>query len=335
MKERLSQLLKAPVIKVEKLFGDASYRIYWRALTENEKSYVVMAMPEGKMSVSEEITNLNTKPTELPFINIQRYLQSIGMPVPRIHYFSEQDRWIILEDLGNDKLWDLVVGAAPQERLNWYKKAIDLLVELQKKTALSPHTSCIAFQRSFDATLFNWEFDHFWENYIKSKNQKSKIKMEDEELFKTETRKITGEFCSLPQGFAHRDYQSRNLMVQDHKLYMIDFQDALLGPKVYDVVALLRDSYVDLTSDLDFLLQYYCKKSGEDLEKIRRAFDLQTVQRKLKDAGRFVFIDQVKKNPNFIPFIPASLSYVRQALERLPEYKNLYALLKKYIQEWQ
>ncbi|MDZ4225090.1 MAG: aminoglycoside phosphotransferase, partial [bacterium] len=73
------------------------------------------------------------------------------------------------------------------------------------------------------------------------------------------------------------------------------------------------------------------EKSGYDPKKFWRAFHLQTVQRKLKDSGRFVFIDQVKKNPNFLPFIPLSMNYVKQALEQLPEYEKLYELLKKYF----
>jgi len=54
------------------------------------------------------------------------------------------------------------------------------------------------------------------------------------------------------------------------------------------------------------------------------------VQRKLKDSGRFVFIDHVKKNPDFLKFIPTSMGYVKQALARLPEYNGLYDLIKKY-----
>ena len=53
--------------------------------------------------------------------------------------------------------------------------------------------------------------------------------------------------------------------------------------------------------------------------QLRRAFDLQTVQRKLKDAGRFVFIERVKGNPSFLRHIPSSVRYVRQALDRLPQ----------------
>ena len=56
----------------------------------------------------------------------------------------------------------------------------------------------------------------------------------------------------------HRDYHSRNLMLHDGSLFIIDFQDARMGPDTYDLVSLLRDSYVDLTSQqVDELIAYF------------------------------------------------------------------------------
>ena len=64
-----------------------------------------------------------------------------------------------------------------------------------------------------------------------------------------------------------------------------------------------------------------------DYGPFRAVFDLLTVQRKLKDAGRFVFIDRVRKNPDFLRSIPASLRYVREAFSRRPELAELQAIL--------
>ena len=55
------------------------------------------------------------------------------------------------------------------------------------------------------------------------------------------------------------------------------------------------------------------------------------MQRKLKDAGRFVFIDRVKKNPSFLVHIPNSLDYVANALTRAPELSGLQRLLGRYL----
>ena len=104
---------------------------------------------------------------------------------------------------------------------------------------------------------------------------------------------------------------------------------------VYDLVSLTRDSYVTLPDDLvDELIDYYSSKVGRDPGDVRREHSLVTVQRKLKDAGRFVYIDKVKGNPNFLKYIPASLEYVRGALAKLPEYEGLVKALSKYVPEW-
>lgn len=107
----------------------------------------------------------------------------------------------------------------------------------------------------------------------------------------------------------------------------IDFQDALLGPGVYDLVALLNDSYQ--TFDRPFQearLDEYAAERGLDSaarEQLGREFDVLTVQRKLKDAGRFIFIDRVKKNPSFLPYFEPSVARVRGALARLRDEEDM------------
>jgi N-acetylmuramate 1-kinase len=94
----------------------------------------------------------------------------------------------------------------------------------------------------------------------------------------------------------------------------------------------LRDSYVALSpSLLDALVAHYVAKAGAEATRFERLFDLQVVQRKLKDAGRFVFIDRVKRNPSFLIHIPNSLDYVARSLSRLPELDSLRAILAKYL----
>ena len=70
-----------------------------------------------------------------------------------------------------------------------------------------------------------------------------------------------------------------------------------------------------------------------DPEALLAEFHLQTVQRKLKDAGRFVFIDRVKGNPSFLPYVKPSLAYVRAALERSPGLAPLHEVLARYVPE--
>jgi len=128
--------------------------------------------------------------------------------------------------------------------------------------------------------------------------------------------------------------------VKDGELVVIDFQDALLGPRQYDLVALLRDSYVELPRPfVEQMLREYTAElerlTGEKIanDEFLETFDLLTVQRKLKDAGRFEFINRVKGNPGFLVSIPASLRYVHDALERQPQLSDLRKIVARYVPE--
>jgi len=156
--------------------------------------------------------------------------------------------------------------------------------------------------------------------------------------------RVSLELSKAPRSFTHRDYQSRNIMVlPSGEQVVIDFQDALQGPRQYDLVALLRDSYVELEpavveSMIERWLATYSSASGRSLDRraFRRFFDLLTVQRKLKDAARFEFIHRVKKNSSFLPSIPASLRYARAAMERLADDPDVVALREvavRYVPE--
>jgi aminoglycoside/choline kinase family phosphotransferase len=119
-------------------------------------------------------------------------------------------------------------------------------------------------------------------------------------------------------------------------LRVIDFQDALLGSRAYDLVALLRDSYVELPADEVAALvdRFIARARISDGAGFHRLFVLQTLQRKLKDTGRFIFIDRVRKNPSFLRWIPTSLRYVRQALAAAPEpFAGLREVLGRHVPE--
>ncbi len=300
-----------------------------------------MKMPVGAASVSEEISKSDKPMAELPFINVQKYLLSLGLPVPKIIAYSKDDALLLLQDLGDQSFEETI--REKKLLVASYQQAISLLAEMQAKTKTSPNLNCIAFSRFYDENLLNWEFDHFVSFGIEDRFQ---IKMDpaDRKFFDESTRSISKHLTKSPQGFVHRDFQSRNLIVDNKdnkKLWMIDFQDALVGPTIYDLVALLRDSYVSLDwPTIDLLQKTYLEKietnhpyKNEEAQ-LRKDFDLQTIQRKLKDAGRFQYILTVKKNPSFLVHVPNSLRYVREALTRQPDYHELLKLLAKYVPDF-
>jgi len=321
---------------VKRLAGHASMRSYWRVGIA-PGSLVVMVLPTDARP--EEVTK-GGRPSVDPFVDVQRYLRDLGIRVPEILAFYEDDPGgglMVLEDLGDEMLETRLLAGADRTQL--YEHAIDQLARLRAAAERRP-AGCIAFTRSFEYELYRWELDHFRE-WLLEAWKGAALSASEREVVEREFDRIARVLEAEPRGFTHRDYQSRNLMVlSSGEQAVIDFQDALLGPRQYDLVALLRDSYVELPPELvDAMLRRYLAKFAEaggprlEYAPFREVFDLLTVQRKLKDAGRFVFIDRVKKNPGFLVSIPASLRYVREALSRRPDLADLHEILARHVPE--
>jgi aminoglycoside/choline kinase family phosphotransferase len=154
-------------------------------------------------------------------------------------------------------------------------------------------------------------------------------------MLSDEWRSIAEELASETRVLCHRDYHSRNLMLHRGRLYIIDFQDARMGPDTYDLVSLLRDSYVDLTDrELDELIAYFLALKGSgDATEFRRRFDVMALQRNLKALGTFGYQTIARANPVYIQYIPRTLRYVRTNLERYPRFARLRDMLAAHIEE--
>jgi aminoglycoside/choline kinase family phosphotransferase len=154
------------IVSLSALAGDASSRRYYRArLTgpATPQSIIIMQLPAGSSLPlsSEELALFKEAPKELPFLNLHRFLTSIGVKVPIIYGQWEKEGILLLEDLGDIALWDRVQKVPESEVLYWYQKAIDELLVLQIRGTRQRDDNCFAFQQRFDFRLYMWEFEHF------------------------------------------------------------------------------------------------------------------------------------------------------------------------------
>ena len=321
------------VLKVTALEGQLSTRRYFRvAITVQggPSSVIAMLLPDADPDgVALEQAHA--------FVDIQAFIAGHGLRAPHIYgkpTGTLVQRLMLLEDLG-DETFDLRLQRTP--RAGWercYTVATDNLARFHEAGALAAPSTCIALRRHFDAALLRWELDHFREWGLEALHAPlpAAARRELDAHFDL----LTASIVALPQGLVHRDYQSRNLMwAEDGALTIIDFQDAFFGPAPYDLVALLCDSYVAVDPPLQaaMLKRYAAQRrySSSQHDALVRGFHLITVQRKLKDAGRFIFIDRVRKNPSFLGYYPASLEYAARALSALPELLDLQGCLRRLV----
>jgi aminoglycoside/choline kinase family phosphotransferase len=309
---------------VEPMPGGASTRRYLRVTTQTA-SLVAMFVPDA---APEEITS-GAAPARWPFLEVQELLHGRGVRVPRVLAEACAEGLLLIEDLGDETL-AAFLERAPQRRAEIYRAAVTDLARAQRSLRALPEGSVVA-ARAFDETLLRWELDHFREYGLDARGRA--LPPAERARFDALADRLARRIAAWPRGFVHRDYQSRNLMVLDRdgaELVWIDFQDALMGPRVYDLVALLNDSYQSFDrAFIEARLDEFAAAAGLDAAgraEIGRELDVVTVQRKLKDAGRFVFIDRVKKNPSFLPYFEPSLAKVRAALARLADEEDMREL---------
>ena len=331
--------------KLTALAGDASNRRYFRIELSDAtpRSVILMqlAEPEAFKQSEEAVSGAFHHITDLPFLNVQSHLAKAGVSVPQLYYYDQAAGLLYLEDFGDVTLAEACAHAGAAEIESHYRQAVEMLVRIQSKATSPADPNCLVFHRSFDVPLLMWEFDHFIEYGIEAR-QGRPMGEEDRTSMRDEFRKISELLAGQPRVFVHRDYHSRNLMLDGKRLGVIDFQDALMGPATYDLASLLRDAYFALDEPLiDRLIDGYLeeRESGRQLwtnrDAFRRLFDFTSLQRNLKAAGRFVYIDRVKGNPKFLADIPRTLGYVKRNLHKYPELFTLRKLMSTYVPELQ
>jgi aminoglycoside/choline kinase family phosphotransferase len=258
----------------------------------------------------------------------------VPLPVPAVLGHSDPLGILALQDLGDVTLQAHLGAASPTEHAALYRQAVALIETLQRRGAELQSDHYIPYGIAFDVEKLTWELEFFVKYFVQGYRGVELTGVERGAL-QEEWAAIVGELSAEPRVLCHRDYHSRNLMLCDANLYIIDFQDARLGPDTYDLASLLRDSYVDIADrELDELIAYFLALKGlADREEFRRRFDLMAIQRNLKALGTFGYQTMTRRNTVYIQYMPRTLRYARSNLEKYPRFARLRTLLGAHIDE--
>ncbi len=312
--------------KIVPLTGDASDRRYFRVLFREEAPRVLAVHP-GPIDFDA-----------LPFVNVARLLSSMPVPVPRILDHSRELGIIALEDLGDVTLQAHVGAASAAEHAALYREAVALITTIQHRGRELESSHYVPYSVAFDVEKLTWELRFFTKHFLEA-YRGATLSDATREALSEELAAIAAELAAEPRVLCHRDYHSRNLMLHNGRLYIIDFQDARMGPDTYDLVSLLRDSYVDFSGQqVEALIAFFLAKRGASVTEdadFQRRFDLMALQRNLKALGTFGFQTTSRGNPVYIQYIPRTLTYLRANLARYSRFGRLRDLLAQHLDELQ
>ncbi|OMH32160.1 aminoglycoside phosphotransferase family protein [Motiliproteus sp. MSK22-1] len=307
------------------LCGDASYRRYFRLVSDDNSWIVMDAPPEGGDSGS--------------FVKIASGWRSLGITLPKVLAADVEQGFLLLNDLGNLHYLDCLDDDNADDL---YNQAIDELVKIQGCQSI-PEYRLPDYDREFilrELAIFpEWFIDQLLGLELSAGEQQCFIEM---------SGLLVDSALEQPRVCMHRDYHSRNLMLVDGgKLGIIDFQDAVLGPVSYDLVSLLRDCYIEWPqAKIERWIRLYLAKAdsagilsvalSDDLRTVDerqflRWFDLMGMQRHLKAVGIFARLKIRDGKGGYMADIPRTLNYILQVCSNYPELEPFYQLLSERI----
>jgi aminoglycoside/choline kinase family phosphotransferase len=276
-----------------------------------------------------------------PFDRMAGFLAEGGFPVPRVLERHEREGVLVLEDLGDESMQAHLMGPAGRDPGRWrslYEEAVDLIVRLQRDgtRALTPDVPAHHF--ALDGFRFRRELEYFREHYVRrllgdplgaDPAAADLLRAGLDALAERAGRSEDRVLC-------HRDFHSRNLMLppggrDGARLVMIDFQDARLGPRAYDLASLLADAYLDVPEDLAAAMQERFLAGvgrAERADAFRRDLAEVTAQRTLKAVGTFAGQATRFNVVRYLEYIPRALDRAAAALGELPEHAGLGDLLR-------
>ncbi len=292
--------------------GDASFRRYFRVLSD-DTSYIAMDAPPEHEDC-------------YPFATVADLLASRDIHVPLVLAHNLNDGFLLLDDLGSRHYLD-ALDADNAQRL--YGDALDCLFTLHSEVDhhLLPR---------YDDKLLYGEMQLFVDWYL-LRHCGIKLERADREVLAQTFELLVDNALQQPRTFVHRDFHSRNLMVTEQRNPgVLDFQDAVSGPLTYDLVSLLRDCYIGWPQGqvATWAAGYHARlvDSGlceADLETFARWFDLMGMQRHLKAIGIFTRLSYRDGKHGYMRDIPRTYQYIADLYPHYPELSRFAELMQR------
>ena len=275
----------------------------------------------------------------MPFASIAALFTAMPVPVPRVLGHSDALGIVAQEDLGDVTLQSHLPGIPAADAHALYREAVTIVATLQRRGAELAPSAAVAYQLAFDVPKLIFELD-FFETHFLEGHRGVTLSTTERGALAEEFVRLATELSEEPRVVCHRDYHSRNLMVRGGRLAVIDFQDARLGPDTYDLVSLLRDSYVGLEpGEVEAMISLFLTLDrgplgfGGDAAQFRERFDTMAVQRNLKALGTFGYQASVRANTAYLRDVPRTLGYLRDTFARRPRFGRLRGLLAAALGE--
>ena len=308
----LNDYLNIKKTNIHQITTGGSSRKYFRISSEN-KSYIYCEY--------SDIAELKR------FLDITGILDSSGINVPKIYYSDLTAKFILLQDLGKEAVYDKI-KSNKIDIINLYKRILDELFLMQTKCGKILIENYP--ERKFDSSVYKWETEYFrtmvLDKYLLADYDRLELTNcfnyiaeylgeTESELLKPEKKRDKNVF------FIHRDFQSQNILHSENKIYFIDYQTAYCGSNFYDLASLLYDPYSENEIKIYFneLFNYYKNKFIDkfdmfDSEEFDKRFALTSIQRLMQANAAYVKLGLIENKIFFKQFVDSTLKKIYNIL---------------------
>ena len=336
---------RAEELSFTKVTGDASTRSYYRARSSVASAIIALySSPfDETESASERLAKLESvNPSArltfasdpCAYIEVTHLLSEAGLPVPRIIGTDGASAIILIEDVGDTRLQDWLEGRSAQEVSSSYLRAVEMIVRIQEATESALGADCICSRLAFDEAKLRWELGFFFASYF-NRFLHMKLDSETSNAVQADFKALCGELSARPRVLAHRDYHARNLMMHAGEMFIIDHQDARMGPASYDVASLISDPYTVLDAEIAAALveRFIEMKAASSMplsnvDEFRKELELMTVQRMLKAIGTYASQAALANNPAYVAYIEPARERALAAMASLGRFDATRTLLE-------
>ena len=332
--------------KIAALRGDLSTRRFWRvsissqhkaSRTRHDKDAApasAILVDLGPDDLPRYVRALNLLPVpraKPPWIDVHRFLESIGAPVPALYDADPARRAMLVEDVGELSLLD-ALRRPGAEAADLFRLAAAELIRIHVDGTAQTYPRCIAREIAYTGRLFEWELKEFAEAGLAAVAPGA-----DFSSIAPELTRLAARLDRFPRVFSHRDYHRENLFIQDGpRIRIIDFQDALMAPAAQDLAVLLttRDTDEFITPAIERrILDFYCAGLARrgapilDAAEFMSSYRLCVLQHALKMIGRFEMFERGGR-AGYRPYIPHAFAQARRMLaEMRSDFPQLCAAL--------
>ena len=287
---------------------DASTRKYY-SITLPDNSARILMDDENRCNHSPE------------FIEIDHFLLKNNIRAPRIFAHNLRLGLMLMEDFGNS---DFVKKATSQNQKKLLQKAVDILIKLHQVTT-SP--ACV---KSMDEKVILDNFALFTDWYIPACLDRQ-LTPDERKSFFTIVKKLMPAALKLPKTLVLWDYHVNNFMYpDDNDAAIIDFQDSLWGPGIYDLVSLLEDERRDIPKSLSAELKeyYFTRMQNLDTKNFEKCYAYMALLRHMRVLGRFTTLILISKRPSYANYVPHGIELLQQTLKH-PDFIELKEWIDK------